>query len=269
MATYFIGDIQACFDEFILLLEQIEFDHQQDHLYLVGDLIGRGPKPKETLDYLIAHQSSIHPVLGNHDLHFLAVANNIKSNKENDNFTPLLASTKLNDYVNYLRKQPLIRHLEDDELIVCHAGLTPQWSLATAITQARHVNAELTSSRYKSLLEAMYNNIADWRQCKTQQERLIFTINALTRMRYCNEQGHLEFITKVAPKENSDQTLTPWFNQQHSLLSDQKIVFGHWASILGNTNHPQFIALDTGCLWGNWLTCWRYEDNRFFDQKSL
>ncbi|MGB0898649.1 MAG: symmetrical bis(5'-nucleosyl)-tetraphosphatase [Psychrobium sp.] len=269
MATYFIGDLQACFDEFILLLEQIEFDHQQDQLYLVGDLIGRGPKPKETLDYLIQHQFSIKSVLGNHDLHFLAVANNIKTNKDNDNFSPLLESARLNDYINYLRAQPLIRLLKDNELVVCHAGITPQWSLETAVTQASRVNAKLTSPHYKDLLEAMYNNIADWQQCKTQQDELIFAINTLTRMRYCNEQGHLEFMTKVAPEENSNPTLTPWFNQQHSLISNQKIIFGHWASILGNTNHPQFIALDTGCLWGNWLTCWRYEDNSFFYQKSL
>lgn len=269
MATYFIGDIQACFDEFKLLLEQVNFDHQQDNLYLVGDLIGRGPKPKETLDFLIAHQSSIHPVLGNHDLHFLAVANNIKANKVNDNFTPLLKSNRLNDYIDYLRKQPLIRYIENKELIVCHAGITPQWSVEIAVTQANRVNAKLISPHYRELLEAMYSNIADWRECKSQQDELIFTINALTRMRYCDEQSHLEFTIKVAPIENSDPTLTPWFSQQHSLVNDQKIVFGHWASILGQTDRPQFIALDTGCLWGNWLTCWRYEDNSFFYQKSL
>tara|TARA_B110001452_G_scaffold226176_1_gene200460 strand:- start:916 stop:1725 length:810 start_codon:yes stop_codon:yes gene_type:complete len=269
MATYFIGDIQACFDEFELLLKQVNFDHQQDNLYLVGDLIGRGPKPKETLDYLIAHQSSVHPVLGNHDLHFLAVAHNIKANKPNDNFTPLLESAELNDYIDYLRKQPLIRYLDDEELILCHAGLSPQWSLSTALFQANRVSAELRSPRYKKLLSVMYNNIANWQQCNTDQDKMVFAINTLTRMRYCNEQGHLEFATKVAPENNSNPSLTPWYSQQQSLASTQRLIFGHWASILGQTGHSQFIALDTGCLWGNWLTCWRYEDSQFFTKKSL
>ncbi|MGB1297931.1 MAG: symmetrical bis(5'-nucleosyl)-tetraphosphatase [Psychrobium sp.] len=268
MATYFVGDLQACFDEFELLLAKVNFDHQQDKLYLVGDLIGRGPKPKETLDFLIAHSESMLPVLGNHDLHFLSVANGIKANKANDNFTPLLDSAELATYIDYLRQQPLLRYLKQHSILISHAGLTPQWDLATAIEQADLVHHQLTAASYVDLLSTMYRNINDWHQCEGSHERLIFTINALTRMRFCNTQGHLEFATKNSPAKNTDNTLSPWFELAPD-TPQYRSVFGHWAALMGETNNPNYVALDTGCLWGNWLTCWRLEDNQYFTQNSL
>lgn len=270
MATYFIGDLQACFDEFNLLLEQLNFNHQRDHLYLVGDLIGRGPQAEETLAFLLAHQASIHPVLGNHDLHFLAIANGIKKAKVNDKFDQLLRSSHLPQYVDYLRNLPLIIHLPQHRIIVTHAGISPQWSIITALEQAHLVEQKLVSESYVTLLTAMYNNdINNWDNCKTAQEKSIFTINSLTRMRYCHTNGSLDFSINCSPPQNIDNTLTSWFSQTSKRNNNYRYIFGHWAALLGTTNDDNFIALDTGCLWGNWMTAWKLESNTYFQQISL
>jgi len=270
VATYFIGDIQACFDEFILLLQQVNFNHQRDHLYLVGDLIGRGPQALETLEYLIAHQNSIHPVLGNHDLHFLAISYGVKAAKKNDNFDCLLQSPHLAKYCDYLRNLPLIIHLPEHKIIVSHAGISPQWDIKNAIDNAQLVEQYLIGEQAKTLLTAMYNNsINDWQQCSTPLNKAIFTINSLTRMRYCDNDGHLDFYEKCSPSSNKDATLSPWFLQRASLNEDYRFIFGHWASLMGMTNNNQFIALDTGCLWQHWMTAWKLESNSYFRQNSL
>jgi bis(5'-nucleosyl)-tetraphosphatase (symmetrical) len=270
MATYFIGDIQACFDEFDLLLKQLNFNHQRDHLYLVGDLIGRGPQAEETLAFLVTHQASIHPVLGNHDLHFLAIANGIKAVKANDKYDELLQSPHLPKYINYLRNLPLIIHLPAHQIIVAHAGISPQWNMTTAFEQAHLVEKKLASKNYITLLAAMYNNdINDWENCHTVQDKAVFTINNLTRMRYCHLSGHLDFSVNCSPQHNDDINLTPWFSQTSSIMDGYRMVFGHWAALLGVTNDPRFIALDTGCLWGNWMTAWQLESNTYFQQISL
>lgn len=270
MANYFIGDIQGCFDEFHLLLKKIKFNPQSDHLYLVGDLIGRGPQALETLDFLLLHKHSIHPVLGNHDLHFLAISQGIKSPKANDKYDKLLASSKLSDYVNYLRSLPLLIDLPHLNIIVSHAGISPQWDASTAKTQAKDVENILLGSEYQSLLSAMYNNsINDWTTCHSQMEKAIYTINSLTRMRYCYHDSTLNFSQNCTPTENTNQKLIPWFQFHSPDMIKQQLVFGHWAALMGVTNNKKILALDTGCLWGNWLTAWCVETNTLFEQKSL
>lgn len=270
MADYFVGDIQGCFDELDLLLKNIRFNHQNDHLYLVGDLIGRGPQAKETLDFLISHQSSIHPVLGNHDLHFLAIANGIKKAKESDKYNQLLQSSKLPQYVEYLRHLPLIINFSQHNIVMCHAGITPQWNLTTAIQQASNVEHWLASDVYKDLLSAMYDNtINDWDGCDSSLEKAIFTINSLTRMRYCDTNKFLDLKINCAPAQNENTELTPWFDLQMNLPTQYKVVFGHWAALSGITNNKKFIALDTGCLWKESLTAWNLQENSYFQQKSL
>jgi len=270
VATYFIGDIQACFDEFYLLLKQLNFNHQRDHLYLVGDLIGRGPQAVEVLDFLLAHQTSIHPVLGNHDLHFLAIANGLKTAKASDKFERLLQSPNLSKYVDYLRCLPLIIHLPQHKILVTHAGISPQWDTDTALENAHIVEQWLSGEKSTTLLAAMYNNtVNDWDTCNTPLEKAIFTINNLTRMRYCNINGHLDFLEKCAPLSNSNKALSPWFSQLLLSKNDYRIIFGHWASLMGVTNNEKFLALDTGCLWKKWMTAWKLETNTYFQQNSL
>lgn len=270
MAHYFIGDIQGCYDELDLLLKKIKFNHQSDHLYLVGDLIGRGPQAVETLNFLMSHQQSIHPVLGNHDLHFLAISQGIKNSKVSDKYDKALSSPNLTKYIDYLRHQPLLIDLPHLNIIVSHAGISPQWNIMTAKKQAQRVEQHLSGPDYYSLLMAMYDNkINDWTACHSPLQQAIFTINSLTRMRYCHLDGTLDFTTNCAPADNTNDNIISWFDCNLSTLSGQRLIFGHWAALMGTTNKANLLALDTGCLWGNWLTAWCAETNAFFQQKSL
>lgn len=270
MTDYFVGDLQGCFDELDLLLRKIRFNHQKDHLYLVGDLIGRGPQAQETLDFLISHQSSIHPILGNHDLHFLAICHGIKKSKASDKYQSLLNSPQRQQYINYLRNLPLLIDFPNHNVVMSHAGISPQWDLTTAKKEAKKVEQWLKSNKYNQLLTAMYNNqINDWQQCNTVTEKAVFTINSLTRMRYCNANNQLDFTVNSSPFTNSNTLLSPWFQSQTILPAHYRCVFGHWASLSGHTNDPKFVALDTGCLWGEHLTAWDIKTNQFFQQKSL
>ncbi|NRA82520.1 MAG: symmetrical bis(5'-nucleosyl)-tetraphosphatase [Gammaproteobacteria bacterium] len=270
MATYFIGDIQGCFDELMLLLKKINFDHHCDTLYLTGDLIGRGPKALETLEFITAHQSSINTVLGNHDIHFLAISCGIKKAKKSDYFEQLLASPSLDYYVDYLRHQPLLIELSPHNIILTHAGLSPQWSISAAKTAANLVESQLKQDNFSQLLSQMYTTEpSDVTQCNTAIEHSIYAINALTRMRYCYHGGQLEFSQKCPPHQLINQDLTPWFSLEHPVLATHRVVFGHWASLQGVTNHPNAIALDTGCLWGQFLSAWCLETNEITQQKSL
>ncbi len=270
MATYFIGDVQGCYDEFLLLLKKIKFDHRRDTLYLAGDMIGRGPSSLEMLSYLVQHQNSIKTVLGNHDLHFLAICNGIKQAKDSDYFGPLLASSDLDLFTDYLRKQPLLISLAQHNIVLSHAGMSPQWTLAVATTMANDVSDILKSPDYVQLLTQMYvNECSDLSAATTPLHRAIFSINALTRMRYCYRDGSLNFTQNCAPEQSTDSSLQPWFDMALSENTPTTYVFGHWASLMGKTRHKNFIALDTGCLWGNHLTAWCAEYNQYFVQKRL
>lgn len=270
MATYFIGDIQGCFDELMLLLNKLNFDHRHDTLYLTGDLIGRGPDSLATLEFVTQHQNSIKTVLGNHDLHFLAICCGIKEAKPQDKFSQLLASASLSYFVDYLRHQPLLIERPGDNLIVTHAGLSPQWDLAQAVSAARAVESWLKDDDYPQLLAQMYSNeFNSWSANASRVERAIFSINALTRMRYCFADGSLEFSQKCPPQQLRAPELTPWFELKNPQLEHTRVVFGHWASLLGQASHPNAIALDTGCLWGYRLTAWCLESQQITSQQSL
>ncbi|NRA61216.1 MAG: symmetrical bis(5'-nucleosyl)-tetraphosphatase [Psychrobium sp.] len=270
MATYFIGDVQGCYDEFLLLLKKIKFDHRRDTLYLAGDMIGRGPKSLEMLSYLVQYQDSIKTVLGNHDLHFLAICSGIKQAKESDLFTALLASSDLPIFIDYLRKQPLLISLSQHNIVLSHAGISPQWTLGVAAKMANDVSNILTSSDYVQLLTQMYDNeCSNFLTASTPIHRAIFAINALTRMRYCYHDGSLNFTQNCAPELSNDSSLRPWFDMVLSCNQPTTYVFGHWASLMGETHRKNFIALDTGCLWGNHLTAWCAEYNQYFVQKRL
>jgi bis(5'-nucleosyl)-tetraphosphatase (symmetrical) len=269
MATYFIGDIQGCFDEFMLLLNKVNFNHHCDRLYLTGDLIGRGPDSLATLEYVTQHQDSIKTVLGNHDLHFLAISCGIKQAKPSDKFEQLLASPKLAYFVDYLRHQPLLIELPDEQLIVTHAGLSPQWDLATLTSAACAVETQLRQPDFSQLLSQMYcNEPNNWLDSSSKLQRSIYAINALTRMRYCYQDGSLDFSQKCPPAQLEDSRLRPWFEIDNASLDQVRIIFGHWASLLGVTTHPNAIALDTGCLWGYHLSAWCLESQQLVQQKS-
>lgn len=252
MARYAIGDIQGCFDSLQLLLEKVNFDWQRDELWCVGDLINRGPKSLETLEFLYSHRDRVKTVLGNHDLHFLAVYYGVREPSPSDTLNELLQSPNVHEWVNWLRRQPLLIRDEKSDFILCHAGVAPMWSPEKAVTLANDVSNILASESVREFLAHMYGNEPKiWSDDLTGFDRYRCITNYLTRMRFCNEKGELDLQTKESASD-APQGFRPWF----TFLPNNypRIVFGHWAALNGKSNNPLAIALDTGCVWGGSLT---------------
>ena len=266
MSTYAIGDIQGCYSELMALLSNIEFDQNKDTLWLVGDLINRGPENLETLEFL---QTLPHLVcvLGNHDLHFLAVATKCHKASRSDTLDDLLDSEKLPNIVDWLRTLPLI-HL-DSELgyLMVHAGIPSIWSIPESLAYADEVHRLLQGENYRSFLTEMYGNYPiNWSPDLTGMERLRVITNFLTRLRYCKENGEMDLIHK---EQKIPIGFQPWFNHHPDKLDDAiTILFGHWAALEGETGRKDIIGLDTGCLWGRELTAMRLEDRQKFTVPS-
>lgn len=255
MAHYCIGDIQGCFLGLQKALAEVEFNFSKDTLWLTGDLIARGEGSLETLQFLYKHQDSVKTVLGNHDLHFLAVANQIKSVNPKDKLEPLLTNGSLSKYVDWLRNQPLILELPKQKGLMSHAGLPPHWTYKKAQKWSNKVSAILQSEDYVNFLAGMYGNKpSNWSLCKSEDEKLRFTVNALTRMRFVSQDGSLDFEQKGSPQKGDMNKLIPWFEFQPERFDDNIWVFGHWASLMGNSSVKNVIALDTGYVWGNYLS---------------
>lgn len=272
MAHYFIGDVQGCFDGLQKALVEVDFNKSKDTLWLTGDLVARGADSLATLDYLYKNQDSIKTVLGNHDLHLLAVANKLKKPNPKDLLQPLLSSPKLGKYVDWLRQQPLIQPLPKSQGFMTHAGLPPHWSAKKAVKWAGRVSEVLQSKKYVTFLTDMYGNEPNnWKRCESQQDKLRFTVNALTRMRFCTGKGSLDFSQKGSPdkllspysKSNKDG-LMPWFEFAPERFADMTWVFGHWAALMGQTQQQNVIALDTGYVWGNYLTVMKFKTRQFY-----
>ncbi|MDN8543162.1 bis(5'-nucleosyl)-tetraphosphatase (symmetrical) ApaH [Erwinia sp. DT-104] len=268
MSTYLIGDIHGCYDELRSLLDQVAFDPARDSLWLTGDLVARGPASLEVLRYVRSLGDAVKVVLGNHDLHLLAVFAGISRNKPKDRLTPLLEAEDADDLINWLRRQPLIQVDEEKKLVMAHAGITPQWDLATAQSCAREVEAVLSSDTYPLFLDAMYGDMPNnWTPELTGLARLRFSTNALTRMRFCFPNGQLDMICKDTP-DSAPAPLKPWFAIPGPVSRDYTIAFGHWASLEGKGTPENILALDTGCCWGGTLTMLRWEDKTWFTQPS-
>ncbi|GGO64218.1 symmetrical bis(5'-nucleosyl)-tetraphosphatase [Bowmanella pacifica] len=264
MATYVVGDIQACLAPLPPLLEKASFNPDTDQLWAVGDLIGRGPQALETMQFLHNLGSSFNTVLGNHDLHFLAVYAGIKRDKPSDGFQALLTSPDIDVYVDWLRSRPLAVLL-DEGTFLSHAGLYPGWQFSDALYWAGQVSEALTSDKWQDLLASMYGSEPKaWHDCTSHQEKLIFTINCLTRMRFVSASGQLDLQTKsglLSPPTDKH----PWFSHPSlMLLPEQKILFGHWAALEGHTGNAQCLALDTGYIWGGTLSLYKLESATFY-----
>lgn len=264
MATYIVGDIQGCCDELQQLLELANFDTNKDELWLAGDLVARGPKSLETLRFVKGLGDSAKVILGNHDLHLLAIWQGIHHAKPNDKLDALLSAPDCNELLNWLRLQPLmLRHPEFDFVMV-HAGISPQWSIKQAEQFALEVESELHSDGFKTLLKNMYGNHPNsWDETLTGDDRLRFIINVFTRMRYCFLDGSLEFKNKLAPEQTDRSIMRPWF-ELDSVDQTSPILFGHWAALLGKVDKQGIYGLDTGCVWGNSLTMLRWQDKKHF-----
>lgn len=268
MSTYLIGDVHGCYDELIALLAQVEFDPRRDTLWLAGDLVARGPGSLEVLRYVKSLGDSVRLVLGNHDLHLLAVFAGISRNKPKDRLKSLLEAPDADELLNWLRRQPLLQVDEEKKLVMAHAGITPQWDLETAQQCARDVEAVLSSDSYPFFLDAMYGDMPNhWSNELSGLARLRFISNAFTRMRYCFPNGQLDMYSKEAP-EDAPAPLKPWFAIPGPVSNAYSIAFGHWASLEGRGTPEGIYALDTGCCWGGELTCLRWEDKQYFTQPS-
>ncbi len=263
MANYVVGDIQGCYLGLVALLKKAKFDPNIDKLWAVGDLIARGPDSLKTLNFLYQMGDSFECVLGNHDLHFLAVHCKLKPAKQSDNLGPLLASKKADKFANWLRTKPLAKKINKHTLI-CHAGLYPQWSLNQAEALSNEVSIVLSGPKYKKLLANMYGSAPRaWDDSLKDYDRLRFIINAFTRMRFIKSNNELEFETKSSPNLTTKH-LKPWFSIENTQLKKkQKILFGHWATLMGKTDSSQCIGLDTGYVWGNKMTLYCIEQEKF------
>ena len=257
MATYLVGDLQGCLNELNQLLAEVAFSPSRDELWLTGDLVARGPDSLGCLRRVMALGNAATTVLGNHDLHLLAVASGLRAAKKSDRINEILQAADKADLLYWLRQQPLLATHEQHGFVMTHAGIPPQWTIAQAQDAARAAEQELRSAHYLERLQGMYGNEpAYWRDDLNEADQLRFTINALTRMRLCYADGRLDFAYKAGIQAAPD-TLHPWFElrQQHE---DPALIFGHWAALEGQCTQPGVHALDTGCVWGGSLTmlCW-------------
>jgi bis(5'-nucleosyl)-tetraphosphatase (symmetrical) len=257
VSTYIIGDIQGCYDAFSRLLEKVRYDSAADALWLAGDMINRGPDNVGVME-LIMQLPHVTCVLGNHDLHFLAVAFGQQRVMRSDTFSDLLDHPRRSEYVEYLLRQPLIHHAETANLVMVHAGLPPQLDLPTCLSLAAEVEAALQADDPVPYFASMYGNEPPrFDDHLTGMERLRVITNGFTRIRYCKADGELELSHKgdIQPEGYS-----PWFSFERK--DDLHILFGHWAALEGRADASFVTALDTGCVWGRHLTALRLEDRQ-------
>ncbi len=252
MALYAIGDIQGCYDCFQKLLDRLRFDPAQDELWLVGDLVNRGPHSLKVLRSVRALGSAVTCVLGNHDLHLLAAAAGRRRNVSPE-LAQVLKAKDADEHVAWLRRQPLLHYDAERELLLVHAGIPPQWRVKKAIKRGRAISRVLKSRDWRRLLKHMYGDSPNrWSPRLKERDRWRFTINALTRMRFCDAKGRLDFKHDGPPGSQPKQ-LMPWFDVPSRQSQGTHIVFGHWAA-LGLLLRSDISAVDTGCVWGRRLT---------------
>ncbi len=259
MAIYAVGDIQGCHTELVQLLEKLRFDPSSDKLWLVGDLVNRGAGSLQVLRLIKSLGDSAITVLGNHDLHLLAVANGIGRLHRGDTLDDILNAPDRDELLDWLRNQRML-HAEGDFVLV-HAGLLPGWTIKQAAKLAREVETALRADNYVDFLSHMYGNKPDaWDDGLKNYKRLRVITNALTRMRICTDNGEMEFEFK-AEQHKIPPGYRPWFDIPNRASQDATVIFGHW-SALGLMVKPNAIALDTGCLWGGPLTAICLDDRR-------
>jgi bis(5'-nucleosyl)-tetraphosphatase (symmetrical) len=253
MARYAIGDIQGCFDELKALLERCHYSADRDELWFVGDLVNRGPKSLETLRFVRSLGAGATVVLGNHDLHLLALAFGSKRKpKDGDTLDEVLEARDRDQLLEWLSGRPLAVFDEPRGDFLVHAGLVPEWSPRFAAQLAREVEAVLRDDA-RSLFDAMYGNKPEkWSDELRGMDRLRFAIIVFTRMRYCRRDGTLDLKVKDAPGEQPTELL-PWFDVPGRRSRDVRVICGHW-STLGLVRRRDLLALDTGCVWGGALT---------------
>lgn len=265
MATYVIGDIQGCHDELQRLVATIGFDPETDRLWFTGDLVNRGPRSLEVLRYVRDLGEGAVTVLGNHDLHLLAVALGGARVRRSDTLDAILAAPDCDELLEWLRRRPLLHHDERLGFTLVHAGMPPQWDLDTAVKCAHEVEAVLAGSAVAEFFQHLYGDTPDqWRTDLVGWPRLRFVVNAFTRLRYCDAEGRMALNEKGAPGTQTPELL-PWFEVPGRRSQGLRILFGHWSTLGGpSAQRRGILPLDTGCVWGGKLTAVRLDDGALF-----
>ena len=271
MATYAIGDLQGCYTALQQLLELINFNAARDRLWLVGDIVNRGPDSLAALRFARESGDVVTMVLGNHDLHLLMVAAGITKMHASDTLQQILDAPDRKELLFWLRHQKLL-HL-DDNYVMVHAGLLPAWSVTQAAQLAQEVERALRSENFQEVFARLYGNQPNrWHDDLTGHKRLRVIVNAMTRMRICSPEGKMKFSYKGGEQEIPDGYL-PWFEVPMRASQKTTVICGHWSALGLKVNH-NLIALDTGCLWGGSLTAIRLDDRKIFqvpcaEQKAI
>ncbi len=261
MATYAIGDVQGCLGALRRLLEAFGFDRARDRLWFVGDLVNRGPDSLATLRLVKDLGDAAVTVLGNHDFHLLAVAAGGAKKRRSDTLDAVLDAPDREELLAWLRQQPML-HVEGAWVMV-HAGLLPQWTIAQAQILAREVEAALHGEDWREFLAQLYGDMPDsWSESLRGADRLRVIVNAMARMRFCTAEGMMELRTK-GETAKAPPGFFPWFDAPGRASRDHTIICGHW-STLGLKLRPDFVALDSGCVWGGNLSALRLEDRKLF-----
>ena len=267
MATYAIGDVQGCYRELRSLLRACGFDARRDTLWFVGDLVNRGPSSLDVLRFVTDLGDRAQTVLGNHDLHLVASARGIRPLRAKDTFQDVLDAPDGEELVDWLRERPVIHRDADRGFVMVHAGIAPAWTIDDALVHGAELSRALRAPNHARLLSGMYGNEPDaWQETLTGIDRLRFTTNAFTRMRYCRRDSRLDF-SDTGPPGTQDPSLVPWFELRDARADGTRIVFGHWATLqveaaLSRELHVRHV--DAGCVWGGSLTALRLEDDRKF-----
>ena len=256
MAVYLIGDVQGCNEALGRLLHRIDFSPSRDTLYLLGDLVNRGPDSVAVLRRLMALNGAAHCLLGNHDLHALAVAAGVRRPSRMDTLQSLLQADDREVLLGWLRQQAMA--LQAHGVLMVHAGVLPQWSAADTLARAAELEAVLRGPDWVGFLSQMYGNEpARWSDKLQGLERLRVIVNALTRLRFCAADGTMEFDTKEGA-DGAPAGFMPWFDVPGRRTANDVVAFGHW-STLGWLDRADVIALDSGCVWGGCLSALRLQ----------
>lgn len=269
---YLVGDLQGCHAGFNALLTLLDFDPQQDRLWLTGDLVARGEDSLATLRQVkaLAEQGALHTVLGNHDLNLIAAWRGVVAAKQKDRTRPILDAPDADALMHWLRRQPLLLQPTADSVLV-HAGLPVCWTVADAKRHALALQGVLAGplDGLDDFLQEMYGDQPDvWDEGLQGGARLRLIASYLTRMRLTDAAGRLELTYKAGLEGPFPKGFAPWFDWPATRLGPTRVFFGHWAALLGVSGQPHAIALDGGCVWGHCLMAYRLSDGQRFSSSS-
>ena len=265
MSHYVVGDIQGCYAEFAQLLDMLAFDPGRDRMWLVGDLVNRGPDSLSVLRRVKSLGAAATTVLGNHDLHLLIVAAGHRAAHPRDTLTAVLEAADRDELLDWLRRRPLV--VTEGEWLLVHAGLLPSWTPAAAVALSREVEAVLASSAWGDFLGSLYGDEpARWDNGLAGHDRWRVIVNACTRLRFCTADDTMEFKEKRGP-EHAPAGFAPWFAHPGRRSAGITVLCGHW-STLDLMFAPNVLMLDSGCVWGGTLSAVRLDDGRLFQVPS-